>query len=209
MTKQEVEAKFLMPHLADVREHLLRLNAHLLVSRTLERNWRFDSPDGRLSAAKEVLRLRQDTRYRLTFKQTLHSPEHRLEVEFEVGDLDGARRLLEALGYEVTFIYEKYRETFALGTTKVMLDELPFGCFVELEGTSLEDNRAAAQKLGLDWEHRIQRSYLELFTRLKKDLGLTIRDATFDDFSGQAPVDLTALGFSYASAPPGKGGGQR
>jgi len=55
-------------------------------------------------------------------------------VEVQVADLVGARLVLESLGYLVVFEYEKYRTTYELDGVELMLDELPYGDFVELEG---------------------------------------------------------------------------
>ena len=42
--------------------------------------------------------------------------------------------ILEALGYYPALVYEKRRETWRLGETEIVVDELPFGLFMEIEG---------------------------------------------------------------------------
>ncbi len=192
-SEREIEAKFYLSQLNDIRKRVLDRGGHLLVPRLLERNLRFDTPDGRLHANHEVLRLRQDSRTTLTYKRS-HSAEERTEVELEVDDFRTARSLLQALGYKVIFIYEKYRETFTLVQAKVMLDELPFGCFVEIEGPSLLEVEQAAISLGLEWEDRITSSYLDLFYTLRQHLNLPFADATFDNFASCPTTEPTDLG---------------
>ena len=194
-SEREIEAKFYLPHLNDIRKRVLDRGGHLLIPRLLERNLRFDTPDGRLHANHEVLRLRQDSRTTLTYKRS-HSAEERTEVELEVDDFHAARSLLQALGYRVVFIYEKYRETFTLDQTKIMLDELPFGCFVEIEGPSLMVIEQAASSLGLEWDNRIKPSYLDLFYTLQQHLSLPFADATFDNFSSCPTIEPTDLGLN-------------
>jgi len=192
-SEREIEVKFHLPHLDDIRKRVLVQGGHLLVQRLFERNLRFDTHDDRLRANHEVLRLRQDDRTTLTYKRS-HSAEERAEAELEVDDFHTARSLLQALGYKVIFIYEKYRETFTMDQTKVMLDELPFGCFVEIEGPSLLEVEQAAIALGLEWEDRIKSSYLDLFYTLRQHLNLPFADATFDNFASCPTIEPTDLG---------------
>ncbi len=140
-----------------------------------------------------MLRLRHDRRRTLTFKRALASPEIRTEIEIEIDDLAAARELFLSLGYVPLFIYEKYREVLALDDTLVMLDELPFGSFVEIEGPSLGAIGRAAARLGLDWTGRVTRSYLSIFEALRLRLGLATECATFADLQpapALTPPDL-------------------
>lgn len=192
----EIEAKFYLRHLGDIRGRVLARGGRLLVSRQLERNWRFDDQDGSLTESGTVLRLRQDSRATLAYKEPRREIEERWEIEFEVDDLHAARALLEALGYHLISGYEKYREVFALGPVEVMLDELPFGCFVEIEGPSLEQVREATQAIGFDWERRVRSSYVNLFQALRRRFQLAFTEATFENFAGVAPIhpqDLQVL----------------
>jgi hypothetical protein len=75
-----------------------------------------------------------------------------------------------------------------------MLDELPFGCFVEIEGPSIESIRQMSDQLGLPWERRVQASYLELIDRIRQLLKLDFEEITFENFKGLAPVDPKLLG---------------
>lgn len=198
--EKELEAKFAVRHLAHVREKLLASGARLRRSRLLERNWRFDRPERELTDEGKVLRLRQDDKTDLTFKRSTSDPLQRTEINVSVEEPEAARRLLEALGYEVMTVYEKYREVFVLDQVEVMLDELPFGTFVEIEAPDRFTLEAAAERLELLWDGRVQESYLELFLRLKDERGLEAREATFaafDDLPALAPHDL---GLTDASA---------
>jgi adenylate cyclase class 2 len=126
----------------------------------------------------------------MTFKAPGPDPEHRIEIEVEVDDPRRARLLLEALGYQVVFVYEKEREVFALGEATVMLDELPFGSFVEIEAEDIELVRAAAASIGLDWTDRVGLTYLRLFESLRARLDWPVAEATFDAL---APFDRPSV----------------
>ncbi|RIK18520.1 MAG: class IV adenylate cyclase [Anaerolineae bacterium] len=107
---------------------------------SFERNVRFDTPDEALLRRQELLRLRQDARVRLTFKgpaaeDAISEAKVREEIELEVGDFDRMALILERLGLQPMQVYEKYRETYRWGNIEIVLDELPYGNFVELEGS--------------------------------------------------------------------------
>ncbi len=196
----EIEVKFWVRDLAAVRRRLEAAGGRLLRPRTLERNLRFDTPDGALTRAHRVLRLRMDTVARLTYKGPgfVHrGVRHRDEIEFEVSDFGAARALLESLGYRVSAVYEKYRTEAVLEDTHIALDETPIGQFVEIEGPDAENIRRAAERLGLRWEAGIQAGYLSLFDRLRDLYGWGERSFTFAAL-GTVQVEPHRLGLAWA-----------
>jgi len=180
---REVEAKFYVRDLPRVVQSLRERGATLVQPRVHETNLRFDRPDGSLKAAGQVLRLRHDTQILLTFKgPTTHSGGvlSRDEIEMTVGNFEQARKMLDALGFIISARYEKFRTTFELNGLKVMLDELPYGDFVEIEGPDEVSVRRLATALGLNMEAAIPASYLALFERLCADRGLDPGQLTFE-----------------------------
>lgn len=189
MTKdnQEIEVKFYINNLPEIQKRLVQLDAVPVQPRTHEVNLRFDTPRGRLTEQAQVLRLRQDSQAHLTYKgpgEDRGGTRLRQEIEFTVSDYASARLLLEALGYQVILMYEKFRSTFDLGAVHVTLDEMPFGSFIEIEGPDPESIRQTAGVLELDWERRILDSYTVLFENLRSALGFTFRDLSFANFAG-------------------------
>jgi adenylate cyclase class 2 len=184
---KEIEVKFYLSDAPRFFQRLEALGAGCQQPRVYEANLRFDTPDRQLSRSLRALRLRMDTAARMTYKgPPLEDAGARLrqELEFTVSDFDTARSLLEALGYQVVVMYEKYRTTYRLDELVITLDEMPFGIFAEIEGPGGEAIQEAARQLGLDWEQRILDSYLVLFDRLKVRLGLTFNDLSFENFQG-------------------------
>ena len=182
---QEIEAKFHVSDLDAIRARLVALGAQLIQERVLETNIRFDLPDSGLRSEGRVLRLRQDTEARLTYKSGSVNEQgvlNRTEIEFVVEDFGKAKAFIEALGYQRLFYYEKYRTTYALDSAgkpaesqkqasgfhncHIMLDELPYGDFVEIEGEGVDSIRAVADRLGLRWDRAVPTSYHVLFERL-------------------------------------------
>jgi adenylate cyclase class 2 len=198
---EETEAKFYVSSLDELQRRVEELGATRGDARVHELNLRFDNEAGDMQRRGRVLRLRQDTRARLTYKDTdTMQPGSltRREVEITVSDFDTARELLEALGYKAIFIYEKYRTTYELHGQEIVLDELPYGHFVEIEGDG-ERLQATAEALGLKWGTVIRDSYSKLFERLRGTRGLEFRDLTFGNMHGIA-VTAADLGVSPADA---------
>lgn len=192
---QEIETKFFISNLEKIVARLHELQARLIQTRVLETNLRFDLPDASLRARGQVLRLRRDTEARLTFKSSGQEQSGvlaREEIEFVVDDFEKARHFLEALGYREVIVYEKYRRTFDLEESLIMLDELPYGNFLEIEGQSVAQIQSTAAKLDLRWQTAISTSYTALFAVAVNSLHLTFRDITFTNFAGIAvtPDDL-------------------
>jgi len=182
---REREVKFYLSDLQDQKRILENAGAVLIKNRVSELNYRFDTSTNSLKEKHQVLRLRKDDQIRLTFKDQTDISKgiaDRRELEIGIDNFDIARSMLEALGFSVFIIYEKYRTTYRLDQCEVVLDELPFGTFLEIEGTSIESIRAAADLLELDWKDRITFSYLELFYHLKTKKNLQIDHILFENF---------------------------
>lgn len=200
MEDQELEVKFYVANFESLRLRLLELGAQEVQARTHEMNLRFDTPEGELTHKMQVLRLRQDTAARMTYKGPSESKDGvrvRQEIEFTVSDFHAARRLLGELGFFVAMIYEKYRQVYDLDGVSVTLDEMPYGDFLEIEGPDTESIRGVNNLLGLDWDARIMESYVVLFNRINKELDLGFRDLIFENFAG-VDVSLEALNLKPA-----------
>ena len=170
----EVEVKLHTPDLAAVKAALEEAGATLVKPRVFERNLRYDSADGSLMAQGIVLRLRQDEAVKLTYKADASMASgivSRFEAEVKVSDFETMRLILQRLGYGVELIYEKYRTTYALDGAEIVLDELPYGNFTEIEG-DVETIERVVQVLGLGGCRRMRGGYVQIFMDVKARLGL-------------------------------------
>lgn len=182
----ETEVKLYVPDLEAVKGRLEVVGAELIAARVYERNVRYEDAAKTLTNRGVTVRLRQDTRVRLTYKDSTSvedSISSRFEAEVEVNDFGVMETILGKLGYTPFLVYEKYRTTYALDGTEVVLDEMPYGNFVEIEGerTAIE---AAIKQLNLENAARFGESYTRLFERVKQKSGLTFQDLTFANFEG-------------------------
>jgi adenylate cyclase class 2 len=184
MNGQETEVKFYAQDLNRIAMRLRELKAHLIQPRAHEINLRFDNASNDLQREFKVLRLRKDTEAKFTFKgpnlENLDGVLRRRELEFSVGNFDTAKEFLEALGFRAVAFYEKFRATFDLNGAHVMLDELPFGNFVEIEGDDTDILRQNAALLGLRWDTAIKAGYLALFERVAEKYKLDPSQLSFN-----------------------------
>jgi adenylate cyclase class 2 len=188
--KLETELKFIVADPAAVRASLLRLGAAAR-GRQLEDNIRLDDQRRSLTARRLVLRLRVAQsegaeRSILTVKAPGDIDDafkSRHEVEMDVSDGQAMLSALGLLGFEPYWRYEKRREVFMLDDVEADLDELPYGWFLELEGSE-RGIRALAGRLGLDIARGLTMSYSEIFENVRVGMRLDMRDLTFAAFEG-------------------------
>ncbi len=164
--KLEQEVKF---RLASWEDGIRRIEAAGGVGtrpRHFESNQLFDYPDSRIGKRDSALRLRfvGDQAW-LTYKGPNHGSgriKQRRESETFLGDGRAMESILELLGLEVRFRYEKYRASYLLGEAEVSCDQTPIGAFLEIEG-SPEEIGQTAERLSLDMKEAMSLSYPRLY----------------------------------------------
>ena len=185
MQHEEVEVKFLIKALPAMRQRLVALGATLSTPRTYEENLLFDTPDAQFRPQGRLLRLRRDRRNRITYKEpaTHDDLDFKIMQEYaiEVSDFAQAHAILAKLGFVQVLRFEKYRETFTYQDAEIVLDEVPFGTFMEIEA-SPEDIRSLVTALGLDFATRLVSSYVDIFDAVCTTYHLPATDITFAAF---------------------------
>jgi adenylate cyclase class 2 len=157
--------------------------------RQLETDQTFDLPTGELRLSGRLLRLRSaGGRWTVTYKGPADaSARHKSREEIEVDVSDGAAftQILERLGYQPAFAYEKFRTTFkstTFGAQRedgiVTLDETPIGDFLELEGPGYWIDQAAVT-LGFEPADYITSSYAALYEEHRRTHATVPRDMQF------------------------------
>jgi adenylate cyclase, class 2 len=148
---------------------LKKLSYRVQHPRTLQADQLFDLSDGALRNSYRLLRVRREGRASiLTYKGPPMPGRHKSREELETSVEDGKAltSILDRLGYEPSFRYEKYRTTFhRLGEdagADVGLDETPIGVFLELEGPGDWIDRTAVE-LGFSANDYITASYASLY----------------------------------------------
>lgn len=182
-TSLEREVKLRFDSAEAARAAALAVGATPLRCRRLQEDALLDNAAESLRQRRCVLRVRVESgKSLLTFKGPVQpSPvKAREEIETVVGDGETMLRCLEALGYNVWFRYQKYREEFALNDVVIAIDETPMGVFVEIEGGEpgiVEVTRA----LGRTEQDFVLDSYRSLFVEHCRAQGLPQTDMVFDE----------------------------
>ena len=133
----EVEKKYRLTtkQQQEVRKRLAVIGAHC-EGEEFEENTLYGGDV--LELGQAVLRIRRvANRALLTYKERVSTRtdiKEQLEQETEVSNPDTLEFILEALGFYPALVYEKRRETWRIGETEIVIDELPFGLFMEIEG---------------------------------------------------------------------------
>lgn len=184
MEHLEIEVKFYLSDMDRIRNRIIGLGA-VSKGRAFETNIRFEDADKSLIQKKTLLRLRKDKTTTLTFKSEPHVKDDQFkilrELEVEVNDFYTMKHILESMGFQEEQTYEKWRETLVLKDTKLCLDTMPYGNFLEIEGQK-EDIKELASRIGLKWQKRILLNYLEIFDIIKQKSNLPFYDVTFSNF---------------------------
>jgi len=184
----EIEVKFHIRDISTIRDRIITLGAESS-GRIFETNICFEDSEKNLFKNRSLLRLRKDSRTRLTFKSLPHTKNQDKNADFkilreqevEVSDFAVMKSILESLGFHKEIVYEKWRETFVLNGVNLCIDEMPFGNFLEIEGEK-EDIIEVAAKTGMAWDNRILINYLHMFEIIRQKFKLKFNDITFENF---------------------------
>jgi adenylate cyclase class 2 len=137
---------------------------------------------GFLRERQAVLRLRNVGGLTiLTYKErvpTTADIKHQIEHETEVKDFAAASSIFEALGFTRSLVYEKQRRAWHLEGAEIVLDKLPFGLYMEIEG-SVESIRKVEKMLEIEDLPAAHETYPQLTVKFGKTNGQTI-EARFD-----------------------------
>jgi adenylate cyclase, class 2 len=123
---------------------------------------------GELERTASIVRIRRtQARAILTYKRRIENAsdaKHQIEFESEISDADAVSKILVELNLTPKIVYEKKRSTWKLRSVEVLLDELPFGLFMEIEG-SVTGIKEAEMLLDIDGLETEQETYPRLTAR--------------------------------------------
>jgi len=115
---------------------------------------------------------------RIILRQSLPARNSQIEHETEIADFDTAFHIFGSLGFTPSLIYEKQRRTWRLNDVEVVLDKLPFGLFMEIEGT-VDGIKKAENLLRRENLETVHETYPQLTVKFGKLNGKTI-EARFE-----------------------------
>lgn len=124
---------------------------------------------GVLDEKNAILRIRKtQDKTILTFKRRIHNDldvKQQIEHESEFSELAALREIVANLGFVPRLVYEKRRRTWNFRYVEIVLDELPFGNYMEIEG-SIAAIREVERLLDLDDLETESETYPSLTTLL-------------------------------------------
>jgi len=183
-SNHEVEIKFRVENTEILAAGLQAAGFRLVTPRTHEMNTLYDLPGGELRRRGALIRLREyGPKWTLTYKDKtgpqsgLHKSRREIETVVENGP--AMAQVLEALGYNPSFRYEKYRSEWSDSNGHVVVDETPIGSFGEIEGAP-DWIDATAQRLNISTAQYIKESYAELFAAWKRKNKSEAVEMTFE-----------------------------
>lgn len=169
----ELEIKLRIGDPVALRERLRASGAEMR-GRVFETNTFLDTAEHALFERGSGLRVRvtrpldektEKEKALLTFKGPLAASPMRMreELEIDVSSAETLRTLLARLGFGAVLEFEKRRETWALGSCRVELDELPrLGWFVEVEGPELRAIAEVCARLQFAQTDALPMTYAEM-----------------------------------------------
>ena len=134
----EIEKKFTLS--GDQRERITARLEELgarFIGEDFEENTLYGG--GILDEKGAVLRVRKiGNKTILTYKERVENDSAvKQQTEFEtiVESAEEIENIIRSLGFTRSLVYEKRRKTWRLRDVEIMLDELPFGLYMEIEGS--------------------------------------------------------------------------
>ncbi|HEX6124166.1 MAG TPA: class IV adenylate cyclase [Pyrinomonadaceae bacterium] len=130
-----------------------------------------------LAETGAVVRIRRaDNKAFLTYKRRMEDrsdAKHQLEYETQISDAGAADSIMRELKLRPKLVYEKRRQTWRFRDVEVVIDELPFGLFMEVEG-SVTSIKEAEMLLGLEDLETEHETYPMMTARLGVKIGEAI-----------------------------------
>jgi adenylate cyclase class 2 len=149
----EIEKKYRLNN-EEFKRLLLSLNEvkAKFIGEDFEENILFGG--GILDEQRAVLRIRKiHDKTILTYKKRIQNNldiKQQIEHETEITDRKEIEQIIENIGFMPRLIYEKKRKNYKFRSVEIVLDQLPFGKFMEIEGSITAIKEA---EMLLDIEH--------------------------------------------------------
>jgi adenylate cyclase class 2 len=188
----ETEVKIAIQDPEEICRQILAMGGVPKHPREFEDNVLLELDGDRLARAGRILRIRRvGDKSVLTVKSpvqdsladssaSLPQKGYKVRRETEV-DVSDARELLHALqdvGFTLAWRYQKWRRSFSYEGVEILVDEIPWGAYLEIEGEPEGIDRAA-RALGFWREHYEVASYRELHERRCRARGEPVGDLVF------------------------------
>jgi adenylate cyclase, class 2 len=181
----EVELKYNIENLEQLKEKINNLQADLVKNRIYELSVMYDNELEIMQKTDGRIRLRKSgDEVEFCYKKPITREGIKKEIEYEVNvsNFETLEKIINEMGYFSVSSYERYRTTYKLDNAKITIDEYPFANFLEIEG---EDAKIleVSKKLGFNTEKNITDSCDSLFNKWREANNLEYSShMRFEDF---------------------------
>ncbi|MDK2948880.1 MAG: adenylate cyclase, class 2 [Patescibacteria group bacterium] len=160
--EKEIEVKFKIDNFDDIKTKLINLGVSF-GERYKQKTYGFFSND---SMEKGIFPRIRDEKDDIVLTVKVRPKEEsnyfeRTEYSMKIQSVKEGEDILKALGFNDVRVFEKTRQDGEVLNTKIALDKLYFGYFIEIEGEK-EDIENVINELGLENKERITKAYLAL-----------------------------------------------
>ncbi len=181
----EIEVKVPIDEISAAVSRVVAIGATRIRERHLEENFLFDYPERLLTRGGCLLRIRRTPgRAFLTFKgkgRVEEGAKVRTEKEVAVEDADTCMKIIESICMKMIYRYEKYRTEYQFADCQIAIDELPFGNYMELEGSHGGIQKVAAE-LGVSPDRFLSETYRALHADHLARIGAPMGDLLFKEW---------------------------
>lgn len=171
MAKTEKQVKYKINNFDYISKRLIEIEA-IFIGGFMEKTIRYDNDDLKYSNNGIFIRTKSGMKNVLTLKEiptdSSNTSFERITTEIEVDNINKIGYILEKIGLTKKFIMEKYRLFFKYDNVDILIDELPFGIYLEIKGEDNEINRVT-KMLNIDEADLIKMTYWDIYDKIKKD----------------------------------------
>lgn len=171
MAKTEKQVKYKINNFDYISKRLIEIEA-IFIGGFMEKTIRYDNDDLKYSNNGIFIRTKSGMKNVLTLKEiptdSSNTSFERITTEIEVDNINKIGYILEKMGLTKKFIMEKYRLFFKYDNVDILIDELPFGIYLEIKGEDNEINRVT-KMLNIDEADLIKMTYWDIYDKIKKD----------------------------------------
>lgn len=166
---KEIEIKFKIENVESMKRKLLQAGAIFIEKPYEQTTYGYFSTDSMTKGIFPRIRNEKDKIVFTVKVKKDQQPEYkeRMEYSMNLDSIDQGENILFALGYDKVRVFTKIRQEYTLLNTKITIDELYFGIFLEIEGEKM-DIEKVINNLALKDKERITKAYLSLEDDYKK-----------------------------------------
>lgn len=162
----------------------LRRKSAVLIGGVKETTTRYDSKEDKLEKSGQFIRTRTGFKNIISLKEKIDEEDENIlarnDIEVEISNIKNIQYILEKIGLLPKYTMEKYRLKWIYNGKIINIDELVFGCYIEIHGNE-EDIWRIFRELELEEKYIEKGTYWDIFERYKKEnfINENIKDIIF------------------------------